>query len=109
NDLAWRIATAKTGHTGAIVTSHAYHGVSAALADLSPEEWLEGFRPAHVETIAPPGAAASITAEMNRATAALLQRDLGLAATYLDCAFTSDGIFTPAPEHLQEIARLTRE
>ncbi|MEX2103230.1 MAG: aminotransferase class III-fold pyridoxal phosphate-dependent enzyme [Gaiellaceae bacterium] len=55
NDLAWRLATAATGHSGAIVTEFAYHGVTTAIADLSPEEWPAGYRPAHVETIAPPG------------------------------------------------------
>src|SRR4029077_7435673 len=56
NDIAWRIATAATGHHGAIVTEHAYHGVTDAIADLSPEEWPIGFEPANVGTIAPPGA-----------------------------------------------------
>jgi 4-aminobutyrate aminotransferase-like enzyme len=32
-----------------------------------------------------------------------------LAATYLDCGFTSDGIWTPPAEDVQAIARATRE
>ena len=56
NDLAWRLATTATGHRGAIVTEFAYHGVTTAIADFSPEEWPQGFKPEHVETIAPPGA-----------------------------------------------------
>ena len=36
NDLALRVARAATGHTGAIVTDHAYHGVTIATANLSP-------------------------------------------------------------------------
>jgi 4-aminobutyrate aminotransferase-like enzyme len=36
-------------------------------------------------------------------------RGHGLAATYLDCGFTSDGIWTPAPDDVQAIARATRE
>jgi 4-aminobutyrate aminotransferase-like enzyme len=36
-------------------------------------------------------------------------RGHGLAATYLDCGFTSDGVWTPAPEEVQAIARATRE
>ncbi len=58
NDVAWRIATGATGRRGAIVTEHAYHGVTAATADLSPEEWPDGFRPANVARIAPPGSGA---------------------------------------------------
>ncbi len=36
NDLALRIARHYTGGTGVIVTANAYHGVTAALAELSP-------------------------------------------------------------------------
>ncbi|HEX3514200.1 MAG TPA: aminotransferase class III-fold pyridoxal phosphate-dependent enzyme, partial [Trebonia sp.] len=36
NDLALRIARHHTGGTGVIVTANAYHGVTAALAELSP-------------------------------------------------------------------------
>ena len=53
NDLAWRLATTATGGRGGIVTEWAYHGVSAAIADLSPEEWPRG-QPPHVATIPPP-------------------------------------------------------
>ena len=45
NDLAWRLATTVSGHAGAIVTEFAYHGVTTAIADLSPEEWPRGYRP----------------------------------------------------------------
>jgi 4-aminobutyrate aminotransferase-like enzyme/Ser/Thr protein kinase RdoA (MazF antagonist) len=109
NDLAWRIAVASTGHTGGIVTSYAYHGVSAAIADLSPEEWPDGFRPPNVETIAPPGLGSLVGAEMSRATGALAERGAGLAATYIDGGFTSDGIFTPPADDVAEIVRRTHE
>ena len=47
NDLAWRMATAYTGgNVAAIVADHAYHGSSHWLADLSPNEWPPGHRPA---------------------------------------------------------------
>jgi 4-aminobutyrate aminotransferase-like enzyme len=103
NDLAWRLATTGTGHSGAIVTEFAYHGVTTAVADFSPEEWPQGFRPGHVETITPFGVG------MAREVAQLEARGHGLAATYLDCGFTSDGIWTPVPEEVQAIARATRE
>jgi 4-aminobutyrate aminotransferase-like enzyme len=109
NDLAWRIAAATTGHAGGIVTSHAYHGVSSAIADLSPEEWSEGFRPRHVETIMPPGLGLQVGPEMSRATARLAERDVGLAAVYIDAGFTSDGVLTPLAADLAEIVRQTRE
>src|SRR5205085_6039719 len=55
NELAWRFALAASGGQAAIVTEHAYHGVTTAIGDFSPEEWPHGHRPVNVETIAPPG------------------------------------------------------
>jgi 4-aminobutyrate aminotransferase-like enzyme len=107
NDLAWRIAAATTGHTGGVVTSYAYHGVTAAIADLSPEEWTAGFRPLHVETIAPPGPGSPVGQEMSRATARLAERGAGLAAVYIDAGFTSDGVLTPSAADVAEIVRQT--
>jgi 4-aminobutyrate aminotransferase-like enzyme len=102
NDLAWRLATTATGHRGAIVTEFAYHGVTTAVADFSPEEWPQGYKPEHVETISPFGAG------MAEAIERLDSRGHGLAATYLDCGFTSDGIWTPAAAEVQAIADATR-
>jgi 4-aminobutyrate aminotransferase-like enzyme len=103
NDLAWRLATTATGHSGAIVTEFAYHGVTTAVADFSPEEWPRDFRPEHVETITPFGAG------MADAVERLDGRGHGLAAMYFDCGFTSDGIWTPSADAVQAIARATRE
>jgi 4-aminobutyrate aminotransferase-like enzyme/aminoglycoside phosphotransferase (APT) family kinase protein len=108
NDLARRLAAAVTGRRGAIVTEHAYHGVTSATAELSPEEWPAAFRPVCVETIAPPGTERSVDGEMARAIAALADAGVGLAATFLDGGFTSDGILTPPPEEVRAIAGLTR-
>jgi 4-aminobutyrate aminotransferase-like enzyme/Ser/Thr protein kinase RdoA (MazF antagonist) len=102
NDLAWRLATTATGHRGAIVTEFAYHGVTTAIADFSPEEWPRGFKPEHVETITLFGEG------MADAVSRLDERGFGLAATYLDCGFTSDGIWTPAAEEVRAIADATR-
>jgi 4-aminobutyrate aminotransferase-like enzyme/Ser/Thr protein kinase RdoA (MazF antagonist) len=104
NDLAWRIATAATGAEGGIVTSFAYHGVSAVIADLSPEEWL-GAQPHRTETIAPPGIG---TPDLAAAAARLEERGLGLAATFIDCGFTSDGIATPEPAEVRALVEATR-
>ena len=101
NDMAWRIATAATGNRGAIVTEHAYHGVTEAIADLSPEEWPSGYSPRNVARIAPPGSGADVER-------ALAQLD-GLAATFLDGGFTSDGIFTPAPDEVAAVVDATHE
>ena len=100
NELAWRFALAATGGQAGIVTEHAYHGVTTAIADFSPEEWPSGFRPANVETIAPPGTGGT---DMQTALERLQGR---LAATFIDGAFTSDGIRFPSAE---EVAALVEE
>jgi 4-aminobutyrate aminotransferase-like enzyme/Ser/Thr protein kinase RdoA (MazF antagonist) len=97
NELAWRFAVAATGGQGAIVTEHAYHGVTTAIADLSPEEWPAGYRPANVETIAPPDTGGTDL------RAALERLQVPLAATFVDGAFTSDGIRFPPPEEVVAI------
>jgi 4-aminobutyrate aminotransferase-like enzyme/Ser/Thr protein kinase RdoA (MazF antagonist) len=107
NDLAWRLATAATGHAGAIVTEFAYHGVTTTTADFSPEDWPQGLRPEQVETIAPPRSGREVG--MAEAIEGLDERGIGLAATYLDCGFTSDGIWTPPADEVQAIARATRD
>lgn len=106
NEIAWRIATASTRNAGGIVTAHAYHGVTAAISDLSPEEWRGGYHPVHVETIRPPGAAPA-AAEMARAVERLARSGFRLAAAFVDCAFTSDGILTPPDDELAELVSRT--
>jgi 4-aminobutyrate aminotransferase-like enzyme/Ser/Thr protein kinase RdoA (MazF antagonist) len=96
NELAWRFALAATGGQGAIVTEHAYHGVTTTIADFSPEEWPTGFKPTHVETFVPVDFAP-----------ALERLQVPLAATFLDGAFTSDGIRFPPPEEVAAIVDAT--
>jgi 4-aminobutyrate aminotransferase-like enzyme len=115
NDLAWRIARAATGRAGAVVTAHAYHGLTEATHALSPEEWASGEQPAHVATIPAPdgyrgpyrrgddGWVQRYAAHIDDAARAL--GDRGFAAIYLDPGFTADGILSPPPSYLQEAAR----
>jgi 4-aminobutyrate aminotransferase-like enzyme len=118
NDLAWRIARAATGRAGAVVSAHAYHGLTEATQALSPEEWASGERPAHVATVPAPdgyrgpyrreqdGWAQRYAAHIDDAARAL--GDRGLAAVYLDPGFTADGILAPPPAYLAEAARRVR-
>ncbi len=115
NDLAWRIARAATGRAGAVVTACAYHGLTEATHALSPEEWAKGEQPAHVATIPAPdgyrgqyrreedGWVQRYAAHIDDAARAL--GDWGLAAIYLDPAFTADGILSPPATYLEEAAR----
>ena len=118
NDLAWRIACAATGRTGAVVTACAYHGLTEATHALSPEEWAAGDQPGHVALIpAPDGYRGPYRRDENGWTeryaahiedAASALGDRGFAAIYLDPAFTADGILAPPPTYLREAAGRTR-
>jgi 4-aminobutyrate aminotransferase-like enzyme/Ser/Thr protein kinase RdoA (MazF antagonist) len=118
NDLAWRIARAATGRSGAVVSSYAYHGLTEATHALSPEEWAKGEQPAHVTTVPAPdgyrgpyrreedGWAERYAARIDDAAQALGGH--GFAAIYIDPAFTADGILLPPPAYLAEAARRVR-
>ena len=107
NELAWRMATAHTGGTGAIIAEHAYHGSSAWLADLSSNEWPGGRQPARVATFAAPRAATGgldgvtaaqrISAAADRLRAAADDPALVLA----DLGFTSEGILDAPTDFLR--------
>jgi len=100
NDLAWRLARGVTRNDGALVTHHAYHGLTAAVADLSPEEWPAGYEPPHVARVSPALDAAEVEAAAARRP---------LAATFLDAGLTSDGILPPPKAALQALVRATHE
>jgi 4-aminobutyrate aminotransferase-like enzyme/Ser/Thr protein kinase RdoA (MazF antagonist) len=104
-ELAWRLATAATGKRGAIVTEHAYHGVTALASDLSPEEWPEGYRARATELVSP----TQLVEDAARAVEALDAAGLGLAATILDSALTSDGLQTPSIDALAAFVEQTHE
>lgn len=115
NDLAWRAARAATGRAGAIVSGSAYHGLTEATHALSPEVWARGEHPAHVATVpAPDGYRGAYRrgeegwAERYAAHIDGAARDLGgrgLAAMYIDPAFTADGVLAPPPIYLREAAQ----
>jgi 4-aminobutyrate aminotransferase-like enzyme/Ser/Thr protein kinase RdoA (MazF antagonist) len=116
NEIAWRLATAYTGGNGGIVTAHAYHGVTAATAALSPEQWPRAERPPHIATIlAPDNYRGRYRAEpewsehhatsVDNALADLRQKGVRPAALFLDALFTSDGIFAPPPAFLRDVVR----
>jgi 4-aminobutyrate aminotransferase-like enzyme/Ser/Thr protein kinase RdoA (MazF antagonist) len=107
NDVAWRMAKMASGHQGGLVMENAYHGVTDAVAALTPS--VGQPRDPHVVTIAPPPAdvragdamsAADLAAavqDADRAIAKLSERGFAPAAFYIDTAITSSGIFDPPP------------
>ena len=113
NDMAWRLVAHATGARGGIVTEHAYHGVSTAITDLSPEEWRGLPPPEHVERIPSPdgyggvhrreeeGWADRYAAYFDEAVAALAGRGIDPAAVFIDGGFMSDGILDPGSAYVQ--------
>ncbi|MFL5943566.1 MAG: aminotransferase class III-fold pyridoxal phosphate-dependent enzyme [Gaiellaceae bacterium] len=104
NDLAWRLAAGVTGHAGALVTEHAYHGVTDATTALSPEDWPPHGRPADVARVPPPGSGVDLGPALDRALGEL---ESGLAATFLDGSLMSDGIYVPDEAELRLLVERT--
>lgn len=100
NDLALRIARSHLQRQGVIVTSLAYHGLTEAVAELSPS--LGGFiaRGNRVRLIpAPDGLrvpaqeqGARLAADLALAIAALRRDGIEPAAFMVDAVFASDGV-----------------
>ncbi|HEX5261381.1 MAG TPA: aminotransferase class III-fold pyridoxal phosphate-dependent enzyme [Gaiellales bacterium] len=109
NDIAWQIATTCTGVDGAVITGFAYHGITEAIADLSPEEWPAGFHPEQVALLEPAG---GVGAWSGPAAAAAVERLAAAgrrpAAILLDPCFTSDGIHTPPKDDVRAMVEAVR-
>jgi 4-aminobutyrate aminotransferase-like enzyme/Ser/Thr protein kinase RdoA (MazF antagonist) len=107
NDVAWRMAQMASGHQGGLVMANAYHGITDAVAALTPS--VGQPRDPRVVTIAPPPAGvragdamspadlAAAIDDADQALAKLSQRGMAPAAFYMDTAITSSGIFDPPP------------
>jgi 4-aminobutyrate aminotransferase-like enzyme len=120
NDIAWRIAKSHTGQHGALVMTHAYHGITDAITALSPA--ICAKIPPHVEQLAAPLSAggdpagvadaavgAAAEADVTAAIARLAARGFQPAALMIDSALTSTGIFDPAPAWIAPIAAAVRK
>jgi 4-aminobutyrate aminotransferase-like enzyme/Ser/Thr protein kinase RdoA (MazF antagonist) len=113
NDLTWRLATTFTGERGALVSVDAYHGMTTAVSDLSPQQWPRGHAAGHVEGFRadpgpgggpPPSIAAGVQAAIDR----LAERHMRPAALILEGSFTSDGIVAPDPADVLDAVRIAR-
>jgi 4-aminobutyrate aminotransferase-like enzyme/Ser/Thr protein kinase RdoA (MazF antagonist) len=105
NDVAWRMAQMATGHRGGLVMDHAYHGITDAVAALTPG--VGKPRDPRVATIAAPPrhvrvgvgmTAAELDAaaqDADGAIARLAEQGLGPAAFFVDSSLTSSGVFDP--------------
>jgi 4-aminobutyrate aminotransferase-like enzyme len=108
NDLALRIARAQTGAEGVIVTELAYHGVTEAVAELSPSLGEGVPLGKRIRTVPPPDAyrASGDLGEafgdaVRAAIADMAKAGMKPAALLVDTIFSSDGVFADPPGFLK--------
>jgi 4-aminobutyrate aminotransferase-like enzyme/Ser/Thr protein kinase RdoA (MazF antagonist) len=105
NDVAWRMARLASGHQGGLIMEHAYHGITDAIAALTPGAG-QPQDPRVVTIAAPagnlrvsdamgPAALADAVQDTDRAIAVLGERGFAPAAFFIDSGLTSSGIFDP--------------
>jgi 4-aminobutyrate aminotransferase-like enzyme len=115
-DLSLRIARYETGHQGMICTSHAYHGTTAAAAEISPSLGPNNtIGPNVVLVDAPdlyrddPDLAGVLFAERVQAAIDTLEgRGIGLAGMIADSVLSSDGVQIGPDGLLAPAARVVR-
>jgi 4-aminobutyrate aminotransferase-like enzyme/Ser/Thr protein kinase RdoA (MazF antagonist) len=100
NDLALRIARTVTGARGVIVTATAYHGVTNAVAEVSPSLGLQLPGSGHVQVVPPPFDGEIFARDVAAAIDRLAARGLKPAALLLDMIFMSDGVIADPPSAL---------
>jgi 4-aminobutyrate aminotransferase-like enzyme len=112
NELALRLARARSGRRGVVVLEGAYHGNTSSLIDISPYKFNGpggSGRPAHVQVATAPdpyrggGTTASYVADVARASGA--GAGLFIAESLLGCA----GQIDPPPGYLPLAYRAARE
>lgn len=112
NDLALRIARCHSGGTGIIVTRWAYHGVTSALADVSPSLATGLPTASHVRLVDAPDSyrtKADFLASVKAALADMQAHGIKPAALLVDSIFSSDGVFSPANGEVAAAAQCVRE
>lgn len=113
NDLALRVARVCTGGSGIVVTQFAYHGVTSALAELSPSLGSQVPLGSHVRAVpAPagggPGAGPTFAAHVSAAIEDMRKAGIQPAALLLDTVFSSDGVYADPPGFLSEAVAAMR-
>src|ERR1700692_2078772 len=108
NDLALRVARHYTGGTGVIVTANAYHGVTAAVAEVSPSLGPNVPLGAHVRAVPAPAAGADFAAGVAAAIADLRRHGAGLAAVLADSIVSSARALPDPAGVLAPVADLVR-
>lgn len=112
NDLALRIARTHTGAAGVIVTETAYHGVTEAVAELSPSLGAGVSLGARIRTAPAPRAGGdagkAFAAGVKAAIADMQAAGIQPAALLVDTVFSSDGVFADPKGFLAEAVEAAR-
>ena len=113
-DLALRIARFHTGGEGTIITANAYHGVTAAAAEISPSLGPAVPLGRAVWTVAPPDVDGTDTgqpfaARVRAAIADMTRHGVRLAAFIADSMFSSDGLRPGPPGFLRPVIDAVHE
>lgn len=120
NELALRLARANTGATGMIVTDHAYHGTSWAIAEITTAYEGHEARGDNIVTIPSPDtyrglyaddpdAAAKYAAHVTSAIELLKSRGHRPAALIVDTIFSNEGVPTVPGGFLKQAVDLVHE
>ncbi len=120
NELALRLARAKTGATGMIVTDNAYHGNSWAIAQITTTYESSEKRAENIVTVpAPdsyrglyagdPQAAEKYAAHLHSAIETLDRRGLRPAAFIVDTIFSNEGLPTVPEGYLAKAVDIVRK
>jgi 4-aminobutyrate aminotransferase-like enzyme len=116
-DLALRIARYHTGAQGIICTSHAYHGTTAAAAEISPSLGPNNVIGPNVVLVDAPDpyregpdlAAAAFAERVRTAIGTLEERGVGLAGMIVDSVLSSDGVQCGPAGLLAPAAKVVRD
>jgi len=120
NDLALRLASAYTGHTGVIVSASAYHGNTAAVAAVSPASVRTvahaGTNASPVRAVRAPDSyrvsaadiGARLAQDVEAAARDLEQHGYGVSAFLVDSIFSSDGVYADPVGFLTDAVAVVR-
>jgi 4-aminobutyrate aminotransferase-like enzyme len=113
NDLALRVARTCTGGTGFIVTETAYHGVTVALAEMSPSLGLPLPKDSHIRLVPAPRSAGAEAGEVfakhvRQALDDMKRSGIRPAALLVDTIFSSDGVFADPAGFLRPAVEAVR-
>ncbi len=111
NDLALRVARCNSGGTGILVTRWAYHGVTSALAEISPSLATGLPLASHVRLIDAPDSyrRSDFVDSVKAALQDMRNQGIKPAALLVDSIFSSDGVFSPADGELAAAVQCVRE